>query len=276
MLEMERKVKCLLLMIMMASLVSCAATARMIDYGHMKTDVAMSESIFLTPTEAPKIIYIQIRNTSSDQNITPTFESMVFSGIEAKGYQIAQKPSEATYILQANIRYMGEWRQGMSFEGMVTGAGIGALAGLGIGAGPAVGAHASRYQRARGGAIGAGVGSAIGAGIGFAADMATRVRSEIIVIEFQITERLSEEEDVTGQEVQKSESIREQRVMGAIGTVRDAPTSKRTERRVSSSKPGTKIYNAAVAARAAQVNLNVAEASQRLIEIAGRQVAGIF
>jgi hypothetical protein len=190
----------LILILTVAVLSGCAATARVIDYGTMKTDVAMSESIFLSPTEAPKTIFIQARNTSSNQNITGTFESVIVSGIQSKGYQIVQKPSEATYILQANIRYLGEWRQGMSFEGTVTGAGLGALAGLGLGAGP--------NGSVRGAAIGSGVGGAIGAGLGFAADMATRVRTEIIVIEFQLTERLSEEEDIIGQRVIEEQGLR--------------------------------------------------------------------
>jgi hypothetical protein len=255
----------LLLFFLMAALIlfGCAAATRMIDYGSMKTDVAMSESIFLTPTEAPKTIFIQIRNTSSNQNITSTFQSIVLSGIQGKGYQIVQKPSDATYILQANIRYSGEWKQGMNWEGTLTGAGLGALAGLGIGAPHHYG-------------TGAAVGGILGAGVGFAADILTRVRTEIMVIEFQITERLSEVEDITGQRVSESEFVSEARVLGGMGTRPDAPTSKMTSRQVSSTKAGTKIYNAGVAARAAQVNLNVDEATVRLIENAGRQIAGIF
>jgi len=261
---MERLFKYILILLLgFGMLTGCAATTRLIDYGTMKTDVAMSESIFLSPTEAPKTIYIQTRNTSSNQNITGLFESSTLSGIQAKGYQIVQKPSQATYILQTNIRYLGEWKEGMNFEGTVTGAGLGALAGLGIG-----GPH--HYA---GGAIAGGL---IGAGIGFVADVATRVKTEIIVIEFQITERLSEQEDLTGQQVDKTEIITDTKVMGGMGTQPDLPTSKTTDRRVSSSKPGTKIYNAAIAAKAAQVNLNVDEAAQRLIETAGRQIAGIF
>ena len=256
-------VKHCLVVLAVFMLLGCAAATRMIDYGTMKTDVAMSESIFLTPTEAAKTIYIQIRNTSSDQNITGAFESMVLSGIQGKGYQIVQKPSQATYILQANVRYKGEWKQGMNFQDTLTGAGLGALAGLGIG-----GPH--HY----GG--GAAVGGLVGAGLGFVADVATRVRTEIMVIEFQITERLSEEEDITGQKVEKTEIITDTKVMGGMGTKPDAPTSKTIDRRVSSSKQGTKIYNAGVAARAAQVNLKIDEATQRLIENAGRQIAGIF
>ncbi len=259
---MKRLIKYLLI-VPVVILFGCAAAIRMIDYGKMQTDVAMSESIFLTPTEAAKTIYVQIRNTSSNQNVTGTFESIVLPGIQAKGYQIVQKPSQATYILQTNIRYLGEWKQGMNFQDTLTGAGLGALAGLGLG-GP--------HHRAGGAAVG----GAIGAGVGLAADLLTRVRTEIIVIDFQITERLSAEEDITGQKVRESEIVTERKTMGGMGTKPDSPTSKTTHRQVSSSKEGVKIYNAAVAARAAQVNLNVNEATQRLIETAGRQIAGIF
>jgi len=261
---MERLFKCILVSLLgFGILAGCAATTRLIDYGTMKTDVAMSESIFLSPTEAPKNIYVQIRNTSSNQNITGFFESVVLSGIQTKGYQIVQKPSQATYFLQTNIRYLGEWKEGMNFGDTLTGAGIGALAGLGLG-GP--------HHRAGGAAVG----GVIGAGLGFAADIATRVKTEIIVVDFQITERLSEGEDITGQQVQKTEVVTDTKVMGGMGTQPDLPTSKTVDRRVSSSKPGTKIYNAAVAAKAAQVNLDVNEASQRLVETAARQIAGIF
>ena len=39
---------------------------------------------------------------------------------------------------------------------------------------------------------------------------------------------------------------------------------------------GIEAIHGGVVAKAAQVNLNVNEAAQRLIEIAGRQIAGIF
>jgi hypothetical protein len=42
--------------------------------------------------------------------------------------------------------------------------------------------------------------------------------------------------------------------MGGMGTKPDLPTSKTVDRQVSSTKEGVKIYNAAVAARAAQVH----------------------
>lgn len=252
-----------LAVVLAMALSGCVAATKMIDYGHLKTDVAMNESIFLSPTEAPKTIFVQTRNTSSDQNITELFESTILTRLQGKGYQIVQKPSQATYILQANIRYLGEWKEGMNFQNTVSGAGLGALAGLGLGAG--------LRGNVRGAAIGSGIGGMIGAGIGFGLDMATRVRTEIVVIEFQITERLSEEEDITGQRVTEK-----QRMRFPVAPVPGAPIGMSGRRTVTSSKPGTKMYSAAVAARAAQVNLNVAEASIRLIETAAQQIAGIF
>lgn len=255
--------KMIFLMVVVVVLYGCAATTRMIDYGNIKTDFAMNGSVFLSPTEAPKAIFIQVGNTSSNQNITGTFESTIVSGIQSKGYQLVRKPSEATYILQVNIRYLGEWREGMGFEGTVTGAGLGALAGLGLGAGPR-----GSYG---GAAIGSGIGGVLGAGAGFALDMATRVRTMIIVVEFQVTERLSEEEDIIGQQVTQERGMRT-----PMAPVRGAPIEMAGQRSVTSSKPGTKIYTAAVAARAAQVNLNVNEAANRLIEVSALQIAGIF
>lgn len=155
---METKtMKVFLLLLSLTLLAGCGAATRMVDYGEMKTDVAMSESVFLTPTDAPKTVFAQIRNTSSHQAITGEFESVVLSNIQGKGYRLVQRPSEATYILQANIRYLGEWRDGMSLEGTLTGSGLGALAGLGLSGG-------SRGVT--------GVGGLLGAGLGWAADMA--------------------------------------------------------------------------------------------------------
>lgn len=70
--------------------------------------------------------------------------------------------------------------------------------------------------------------------------------------------------------------VTDNNVMGRMRTKPNLPTPKTVEREVTSTKEGVKIYSATVAAKAAQVDLNVDEAAQRLIETAGRQVAGIF
>jgi hypothetical protein len=101
----------------------------------------------------------------------------------------------------------------MDFGGTLTGAGLGALAGLGLG-----GPHHQAGDPA--------VGGLVGAGLGFVADVATRVTTEIIVIDFQITERLSEEEDITGQKIEKSQVVTDSKVLGGMGTTPDFPTHK--------------------------------------------------
>lgn len=260
---MKRWLRLIVVLIIGSFLIGCGAAGRLIDYGSMKTDVAISESVFLSPTDASKTILVQIRNTSTNQNITSLFESTVISGIQSRGYQIVQKPSQATYILQANIRYLGEWKAGMNFEGTLTGAGLGALAGLGL---------SDYHHRGSGMAIGALAGSVLG----FVADVATRVQTEIIVVDFQITERLTKEQDILGKEVEETRFTSDTKTLGGFGTRPDFPTSQMSSKTVRSAKKGTRIYSGAVAARAAQVNLDVNEATIRLIETSGRQIAGIF
>lgn len=245
-------------------LMGCAAATRVIDYSEMKTDVAMSESIFLSPTDASKTIYVQVRNTSTNQAITEGFESVIISGLKGRGYKVVEKPSQATYILQANIRYLGEWKEGMDFGGTLTGASIGALAGLGLTS------PGGRYA----GNVAAG--GLIGGALGFVADVATRVKTQVIAVDFQITERLAGSEDIIGQEIDKTEVRCEAKVMGGSGARADLPTAKSTAKKVTSSKAGTKIYTAGVAAKAEQISLDVNQAAQILIESAGKQMVGIF
>ncbi|TSA05864.1 MAG: hypothetical protein D4R73_12145 [Deltaproteobacteria bacterium] len=245
-------------------LMGCAAATRVIDYSEMKTDVAMSESIFLSPTDAAKTIYVQVRNTSTNQAITEGFESVIISSLKGRGYKVVEKPSQATYILQANIRYLGEWKEGMDFGDTLTGASVGALAGLGLTS------PGGRYA----GNVAAG--GLIGGALGFVADVATRVKTQVIAVDFQITERLAGSDDIIGQEIDKTDVVSETRVMGGAGTRADLPTAKHTTKKVKSSKAGTKIYTAGVAAKAQQINLNVNEAAGVLIESAGKQMVGIF
>lgn len=241
-------------------LAGCGATTRLIDYSSMKTDVAMNKSVYLEPSEAPKVIYISVKNTSSDQSITGQFHSLVASEIQSKGYGIVQKPSGGPYIAQIMIRYFGEWKQGMNMEGTLSGAGLGALSGLGM----------------DGSSKGAAIGGLAGAAVGFVADFATRVKSVIIVVEFRIVERLAPKDDITGIQTEETGITIESKVEGSLGPKQDLPTTQASSRKVYSKKEGVHVYEAAVAARAAQINLNLDEARQKLMETAARQIAGIF
>ena len=232
----------------------------------MKVDVAMSESVFLTPTDIAKTAYIRIGNTSSKPGLAESLQTVVIPGLQGKGYQIFQKPSQANYFVQVNIRYSGRWKEGMTFEGATMGAGMGALTALGL-------AHPHHYG---GSLVAGGLGSLAGAGIGLALDLATRVETEILVIELQITERLSPQDDLSGKIEEKEEVVTDTRIMGGMGAEPNFPTSKTTSKRVLSTREGTKIYTTGIAARAAKIGLNTEEAVPRLIGIAGNQILGIF
>jgi hypothetical protein len=255
-----KTIKVFLVLVLLTAFIGCGAVTRTIDYGEMKTDVAMSESIFLTPTDAPKTVFAQIRNTSSNQAITGEFESVILSNIQGKGYYLVRKPSEATYVLQANVRYIGEWRDGMNLEGTLTGTGLGALAGLGL----------------SGGRGGTAIGGLLGAGLGFVADMATRVQQEVMVVEFQIAEILTPEQDITGIRTNKGEIVSQAKTTSGMGTRPDLPTTTATTKTVASTKEGVKVYNAGVAARAAQIRMDVSQAIRQLVQMSGQQIAGIF
>ncbi len=255
--------KFLLLLVVVVAMSGCTAVTRVVDYGHMKSDVAMGETVFLSPSDKDvRTVYVDIRNTSKNQAITNDLRSLIITGITGNGknYELAKKPSHADYILQANIRYEGEVKEGMRLDGMLTGAGIGALSGLGV-------------WNSNAGMIGAGV---AGGALGFVADLATRVKTDIILIDLQITERLAEGDDIIGQKVNKTDITHKAKSEGGIGTIPDSPTSKTTIKSVASSKTGVNIYNTAVAAKAMQINLDEVEATKVLINIAGGQIAGIF
>lgn len=260
---MSKKVlsRFLLFLVSVVIMSGCTAVTRVVDYGQMKTNVAMGETVFLSPSDKDvRSVYIDVRNTSKNQAITNDLRSLIISDITSKGYEIAKKPSHADYILQANIRYEGEIKEGMRLEGMVTGASIGALSGLGV------------WNNATGTIAGGLAGGALG----FVADLATRVKTEIILVDLQITEKLAEGDDIIGQKVNKTSVTSKAQSEGGIGTIKDSPTAQTTIKSVESNKKGMNIYNTAVAAKAMQINLDSVEASKALISIAGGQIAGIF
>lgn len=250
------------LVVIMAA-AACSPIQRSIDYSQMQTDVAMSQTIFLTPTDAPKTVYIKAQNTSSYQAASASFQEWLTSNLISKGYTTVQSVKEATYILQANIRYVGEWKDDLTFEGAGTGAVAGALAGIGLGG--------SKHSTA-GGIIG----GVVGAGIGFAADMMTRPKTAVAVIDFQLTERLTEDQDIIDQQVSQTTVTSESKTLGGVGSKANAPTSTTSVKSVSSGKAGTKIYTAGVAAKAIQIGLNIDEAMPKLIQTAAMQIGGIF
>ena len=259
-------IKCLvILMLAVYGLTACAPVQRAMDYSEVKSDVAMSQSIFLTPvgSDVPKTIFFSGRNTSSNQSVTTYLENTFLSLVQERGYQRVNDVSKASYVVQSNIRYSGEWKDNMDWQGTVGGAGVGALAGLGLSGGRSTSSMAA--------------GSLIGAAIGFAADYATRLRTEVIVIDFRITERLGEAQDTLGIEEESTQVVTDTKVLGGFGSQTNLPTSQTTSRTVKSVK-GFKVHSGAIAAKASQIQskMDVEAVTRELVEKSAHQIAGIF
>ncbi|KMY68434.1 hypothetical protein AAU61_01775 [Desulfocarbo indianensis] len=115
-------------------LAGCAATTTAIRYGDLDVQTKMTDTIFLEPVSpALRTVFVQIRNTTDKQlNI----ESQIRSAIMARGYAITNDPSQAHYVLQANVLQVGrtdksalENSEMAGVGGVVMGAGVGALLG---------------------------------------------------------------------------------------------------------------------------------------------------
>ncbi len=156
------------------ALAGCAATERMIDYSEMKTDVKMDRSIFLEPlNKYPKKVYVEVKHTTNRPDLVGGFQPVLVGMIQSKGYEIVSNPNQADYMIQNNIRYIGEYNDRIIQDGVVTGAAVGALSGLAI-------------ARSAAGVAG---GALVGGALGLGADIATRTKTCIIAIDVRITER---------------------------------------------------------------------------------------
>ena len=98
----------------------------------VRSGLVNDRSILLPPSVA-RTIYIQIRNTSENQLVTPT---AIPARLTAKGYQIVQDPSSAAYWLQTQIVYCHKAGDGVRPEAVAK-AGFGA--GIGSGGAPLAG-----------------------------------------------------------------------------------------------------------------------------------------
>lgn len=156
------------------ALYGCAATERAIDYSEMKTDVKMDRSVFLEPLDKyPKKVYVEVKHTTNRPDLVSGFQPALVGMIQSKGYQLVTNPNQADYLIQCNIRYIGEYYDRIIEDGVLTGATVGALSGLAI-------------ARSAAGVAG---GALVGGALGLAADVATRTKTCVIAVDVRITER---------------------------------------------------------------------------------------
>lgn len=122
---------------LIAPLTGCSSAVRAIKNKDLAVEAKMSNSIFLdaeTLTDEPSL-FVRVANTSDFQDID--FAQLLRGKLEAMGYNVTMRAKEATYLVTANLLYMGEKKEGMDeaailqagFGGAVLGASIAGLTG---------------------------------------------------------------------------------------------------------------------------------------------------
>lgn len=226
-------------------LVLSCASMKAIESREISVSAKMSDTIFLDPEamEKNRIIYVRVMNTSDFQEID--FDSLLRNKIASKGYTITNSPSEAGYILQANLLYMGVEKESLTAEGMLAGGFGGGLAGSTIGSGskgPAAGAV--------GGAI---VGSVIGGIVG----SMIHVDTYLGAVDIQI------KETVEGG-VQKTVETDVSSGMGSKTVTEHQKFDTKQE------------YRTRIVVKATQTNINRITATQIITNKLAEQISGIF
>jgi hypothetical protein len=97
----------------------------------------MNDTSIMLPPSAQRTIYVQMRNTSENQQATP---SDIPARLSAKGYTVVPDPSRAAYWLQSQIVYCHKAADNVTPE-IVAKSGFGA--GIGSGGAPLLAAGGS-------------------------------------------------------------------------------------------------------------------------------------
>jgi len=236
--------KMFVVLVLLVSVVSCAGIVKSIEHKDLEVSVKMSDTIFLDveTLENNKNVYLRVTNTSDMQEIN--FDSMLRTKLEAKGFTLVNKPSEAGYRVQANVLYMGKEKDDMTAEMMMAGGFGGALAGVGTGRGNSM---------VTGGLAGAAIGAVGGLIIG----SMIKIIKYVGVIDVQVQEKVVG--GVTG-------SMRTQAGQGSA-------TRFNTNRNI---KSDYQTFRTRMTATADQTNLKKEVAAQHISSRLVMQLAGMF
>jgi hypothetical protein len=94
-------------MVVIANLVGCSATSKVIKHGKLEVETKMSDTIFLDPIEeGKKIVFLQVRNTTDKEGLD--IESNLKNAIQSKGYIVTGNPKESNIMIQVNILQAGK------------------------------------------------------------------------------------------------------------------------------------------------------------------------
>jgi hypothetical protein len=130
----------LLLIILLLGTTACAATVTALKYRDLEVQSKMSETVFLDPISPDqKTVWVEVKNTSDQEVDLAALTNL----IAAKGYRVVSDPSQAHYLLQANVLYVGKASQaaidqaiGAGYGGPLGGILARGVAGAGIGQSP--------------------------------------------------------------------------------------------------------------------------------------------
>ncbi|MFN3479891.1 MAG: complement resistance protein TraT [Thermodesulfovibrionales bacterium] len=245
---MSKVCKIVTIFILIASLMgltSCAQTMHAIEHAKMTTVVKMSDTIFLDAQNLAKNrkAYVRVTNTSDMQEIA--FEGLLRDKLAQKGIMLVNDPSEAGYIIQANVLYMDYEKKGLTADGMLAGGYGGAVLGAALGG------------DWKGSLAGATIGGVAGSLIGGAIGAAFKVETFFGAIDVQLQEKV------------------EGGVRGTMTTdaSQGSATRLQTEREV---KSDYQTYRTRIVAKATQTNIDKVEAARVISEKLAQQIAGMF
>jgi outer membrane lipoprotein SlyB len=167
--------------VLLASLLlaACGAATTSIAKKDLKVETKMSSTIFLEPVSpVEKVIYLQVRNTSTYPNLDLT--GPLYAALINKGYEVTNDSKAAHYVLQVNVLQAGELDAATRDEMVGRGFGdalIGGLAGAGVGG--LVSGHKDAVI----------AGALIGAAVGGLANATTHDVTYSVITDVQITEK---------------------------------------------------------------------------------------
>lgn len=231
------------------SLAACGATTTAISKRNLDVQTKMTESIFLDPVPADqRTVFVQVRNTSDKPDFD--IEPAVRAAVEGRGYRVVDDPTEARYLLQANVLQAGRSSEEAAEDIFAGGFGSTILGG-------AAGAGAGRVLSEDPAVI---IGGALaGAAISAVADAFVQNVTYSIISDIQVSER-------AGQGVVVTESARQDLSQGTSGS-----------RVLSSTETSEwKRYRTRVMSKANKVNLEFEEAAPDLVAGLTRSISGIF
>lgn len=228
------------------TLVGCAATQTALEHHTLEANTKLSKTIFLDPVSpSQKTVFVSVKNTS-EENLT--IEKPLAQALIERGYRVVNNPSQAHYMIQANVRKVGKMSRSASKNALGGGYGS-ALAGAATGA--ALGSFGNSNT-----VIGGGIAGGL---VGLAADSLVKDVNYTVVTDVQISERVG-----------KGGIVHEH-----FNSALENGTASATYQ-TSSNQSNYKHYRTRIVSDADKVNLSFKDARPALEQGIVRNLAGIF